>query len=46
MFSLKQKKSLNQFHVLYSTKNIKAFYDFLMLLKRNVLKGNIGTWHD
>ena len=43
MFSFKQKNSLNQSHVLYPPKNIRGFYDFLMLLKGNVLKGNIGA---
>ena len=29
--------------MLYPPKNIRGFYDFLMLLKGNVLKGNIGA---
>ena len=37
MFTLKQKKPLNPFHVLYTPKNVKEFYDFLMFLKGNVL---------
>ena len=43
MFSLRQTKPLSPFHVLYFAKNVREFYDFLMFVKRNVLKENIGV---